>query len=198
MGIEIEFAAGQTPLDDDEIEGLLISSIAVRSQLDEFEQQNIEHAMEWTLRKKFSAAEIFTEEFVRLLHRKMYNEVWKWAGEFRQTEKNIGVDPFRIGIQLRQLNEDALFWISNRTYVPDEIAIRYKHRLVSIHCFANGNGRHSRLMADVIADKIFELPVFSWGKLKHVKTGEARNAYLKSLKDADNNDFNKLIEFARS
>jgi Fic-DOC domain mobile mystery protein B len=106
---------------------------------------------------------ILSEKFVRELHWRMFNVVWAWAGDFRLSEKNLGIKYHLIGIALKQLNDDCLFWIKNRTYSEDEIAIRYKHRIVNIHCFANGNGRHSRLMADVIHKHIFNLDVFHWG-----------------------------------
>jgi hypothetical protein len=107
-------------LDEDEKEGLLLKSIATKGELDEFEQQNIEEAMLWTLKRKFSAGEIFSEEFVRRLHQRMYGDVWRWAGEFRRTNKNIGVDKYIIGIELRQLLDDALYWWANKTFEPDE------------------------------------------------------------------------------
>src|SRR5690242_20520480 len=98
MGLELQYEEGQTPLDDDEKEGLLIKSITTRGELDEQEQLNIEAAVEWTLKKKFSAADTFTEEFVNELHEKMYGKVWRWAGEFRKSNKNIGVDKFQIPV----------------------------------------------------------------------------------------------------
>lgn len=197
MGLEIEYIDGQTPLDEDEKEGLRISTISTRGELDEFEQQNIEKAIEWTLKRKFKREEILTEKFVRNLHHRMYRDLWKWAGEFRRTEKNIGVDPNQIGVRLKQLNDDCLHWIDDRTYPEDEIAIRFKYELVKIHCFANGNGRHSRLMADVIINHVFGKPVFSWGRSNLNSQGEERSNYLRALKEADKNNIQPLIEFAK-
>lgn len=197
MGLEIEYTDGQTPLDEDEKEGLLIQTISTRGELDEFEQQNIEKAVEWTLKNKFRKEEIFTEQFVRKLHQKMYGDVWKWASEFRRTEKSIGVDPNYIGVRLKQLNDDCMHWIDNRTYPEDEIAIRFKYELVKIHCFANGNGRHSRLMADIIINHVFGKPVFGWGR-SHLKSqGDERNNYLQALREADKNNIQPLMEFAK-
>jgi Fic-DOC domain mobile mystery protein B len=200
---EFNYIDGQTPLDEDEREGLLIPTISTRSDLDEFEQQNIERAMEWTMGNFFSREQIFTEIFVRNLHRRMYGEVWKWAGEFRRTEKSIGIDPTQIGQSLKQLNDNCLFWIDNKVYADDEIAIRYKHELVKIHCFANGNGRHSRLMADIIINHIFGKPVFTWGRSIPIAIGtknksESRNIYLQSLRQADDNNILPLLLFAKS
>ncbi|MEX0813538.1 MAG: mobile mystery protein B [Chitinophagales bacterium] len=119
-------------------------------------------------------------------------------GNFRKSNKNLGVDKHLIPTQLHTLCNDGLFWIENKTYLPDEMAIRFKHRIVSIHCFPNGNGRHSRLMADIIIEKIFGQEIFSCGAVEFSKTNEARQAYLHAVKTADNGDFQPLLKFARS
>ncbi len=197
MGLELKYEEGQTALDEEEKEGLLISSITTREELDEFEQQNIEKAIEWTLGRKFKQEKIITEEFVCELHYKMFSDVWKWAGDFRHTNKNLGGDWKQIGIRLKQLNDDCLFWIQKEVYSGEDIAIRYKHQIVSIHCFSNGNGRHSRLIADIIVNHIFKKPIFSWGGSSINKKGEARSKYLKAVKEADNGNMKLLLEFAR-
>jgi Fic-DOC domain mobile mystery protein B len=198
MGLDIDYIDGQTPLDEDEMEGLLIPSIATRAELDEFEQQNIEQAMQWTLGRSLKPGVIFTEDFIRTVHKRMYGDVWAWAGSFRKTNKNIGVDKWQIPIELKTLSDDAKYWYENNTFPPDEMALRFKHRLVSIHCFPNGNGRHSRLMADIIIDKIYRQPLFSWGTLKDTNEGDARKSYLKAVKTADQGDYSLLLAFARS
>jgi Fic-DOC domain mobile mystery protein B len=198
MGLDIDYIDGQTPLDEDEMEGLLIPSIATRAELDEFEQQNIEQAMQWTLGRSLKPGVIFTEDFIRMVHKRMYGDVWAWAGSFRKTNKNIGVDKWQIPIELKTLSDDAKYWYENNTFPPDEMALRFKHRLVSIHCFPNGNGRHSRLMADIIIDKIYGQPLFSWGTLKDTNEGDARKSYLKAVKTADQGDYSLLLAFARS
>ena len=198
MGLDIDYIDGQTPLDEDEMEGLLIPSIATRAELDEFEQQNIEQAMQWTLGRSLKPGVIFTEDFSRTVHKRMYGDVWAWAGSFRKTNKNIGVDKWQIPIELKTLSDDAKYWYENNTFPPDEMALRFKHRLVSIHCFPNGNGRHSRLMADIIIDKIYGQPLFSWGTLKDTNEGDARKSYLKAVKTADQGDYSLLLAFARS
>lgn len=120
-------------MDEDEKEGLLIPDIATRGELDEFEQQNIENAIQWTMSRSFKAESVFKEDFIRLLHKKMYGDVWSWAGEFRKTNKNIGTQLWQISTELKYLVDDAKFWHENNTYSPDEMAIRFKHRLVEIH-----------------------------------------------------------------
>ena len=198
MGLNLDYSNNQTPLEEDEKEGLLIKSITNRSELDEFEQQNIEKAMLWLRSKKITAERILSEKFVQDLHRHMYAGVWKWAGEFRKTDKNIGIDKHHIAVTLKQLLDDCLYWISHHSYSGEEIAVRLKHRMVQIHCFANGNGRHSRLIADVMMEKVFHLPLFSWGAANLVKHGDLRTAYIQALKKADAGDYKELIAFARS
>lgn len=198
MGLELDYKDGETPLDDDEKEGLLIKTIATRGELDEFEQQNIEQAVLWSLNRSFKPEAVFTEEFIQGLHKRMYGDVWAWAGDFRQTNKNIDVDKWQISVELKYLLDDTKFWYANNTYNPGELTIRFKHRLVSIHCFPNGNGRHSRLMADIIIEKIFKQPVYSWGATSLVKEGNTRAAYLSAIKAADQGDIEPLIKFTKS
>jgi Fic-DOC domain mobile mystery protein B len=198
MGLDFHCQAGQTPLNKDEVNGLKIKSITTQSELDELEQLNIEKAIEWTIRTKLNSERILTEKFVKDLHKKMYGDVWKWAGEFRKSDKNIGVQWSQISVKLKDVLDDTRYWIENNTYEPDEIAIRFKHRIVSIHCFPNGNGRHSRLLADIIMEKIFRGEIFSWHKSNMVKADEVRKKYIDALRQADNKDIKPLIDFAKS
>ncbi|MBI5215473.1 MAG: mobile mystery protein B [Ignavibacteriae bacterium] len=197
MGLDLFDIEGQTPIDEDEKEELLIKTISTRAELDEFEQLNVEKAIEWSLRKKFSVKKILTEEFVKELHRRMFDDVWMWAGQFRTSNKNIGVDKFLIGVELKKLLEDCRFWITNTVFHGDEIAVRFSHRIVRIHPFANGNGRHSRLIADILVSHGLGQQHFSWGSRSLDKQGEARKKYLQALKEADDNDYRLLIQFAR-
>jgi Fic-DOC domain mobile mystery protein B len=198
MGLEQHHFPGQTPLDAGEITGLKISSIATRHELDEFEQKNIEEAIQWTFQRGFLADRVFTEAFVCDVHARMFSNVWTWAGTFRKTNKNLGVDHWRIATDLRQLLEDALYWYENGSFPAEEAALRLKHRMVSIHCFPNGNGRHSRLMADIVIQKIYNRSVFTWGSTGLTNPGGARTSYLQALKAADQGDYQPLLEFARS
>lgn len=198
MGLDFNSLHGQTLLDEDEKEGLLIPSISTRGELDEFEHKNIIRAMLWSTQRSFKYDQIFSEYFIKELHKRMFGEVWNWSGMFRKTNKNLGVDKWQISTEVRNLFDDVIFWHENKTFGPDERAIRFKHRLVSIHCFPNGNGRHSRLMADIIVNKIYSLPVFSWGAKDLIKKGTARTIYLEALRTADKGDITALITFARS
>jgi Fic-DOC domain mobile mystery protein B len=198
MGLDLYYTEGQTPLDEDEKEGLLIPTIATRGELDEFEQQNIEQAILWTLNRSFKADTVLTEDFIKAVHKRMYGNVWAWAGKFRKTNKNLGVDKWQIPTELRLLLDDVKFWYVNNTYSPVECSLRFKHRLVSIHCFANGNGRHSRLIADILIEKIYKQVHFSWGTDNLVQKGDPRTNYLNALRAADKGDIQPLINFARS
>ncbi|MFH0736719.1 MAG: mobile mystery protein B [bacterium] len=198
MGLDFEYEDGQTPLDEEEKEGLLIKTITTRIELDEFEQLGVEKANEWILGRNMDVNKIITEDFIKELHKKMFGDVWQWAGEFRKSNKNIGVDKFTIAVELKKLLEDCNFWISNQTFNEDEIAIRLSHRIVLIHPFANGNGRHSRLIADVLINKGFGKPYFTWGSRNLVKQSKVRSKYLKVLRKADKLNYIPLIEFARS
>lgn len=198
MGLEFEYEDGQTPLSEEEKEGLLIKTITTHGELDEYEQLNIEKAIQWLMRQKLKKETILTEEFIKALHKRMLGEVWSWAGEFRRSEKNIGVPWIRIGMDVKVLVDDTLYWIENNTYAPDEIAIRFKHRLVNIHCFPNGNGRHSRIMADSIIEYIFEAPIFSWNHSNMVKADETRKSYINAIREADKGNIEPLMIFARN
>lgn len=198
MGLNLVYIEGQTPLDEEEKEGLLITTISTREELDEFEQYNIEKAIQWIYSRKLKKEQLLSEKFIKELHKKMYSDVWRWAGKFRTSEKNLGVASYKIATELKILMDDCLFWIENNTFEPVEIAVRFKHKLVSIHCFSNGNGRHSRLMADLIMEKIFGKPILGWGRNNLVQQNNTRDFYIKAVKLADKNEFQTLIEFAQS
>ena len=198
MGLELNYINGQTPIDEEEKEGLLILTISTRSELDEFEQLNIDEAREWTLKRKFKLENILTEKFIKDLHKRMYAEVWKWAGSFRKTNKNLGVDKFQIEIELRKLLDDTKYWIENKSFSEDEVAVRFSHRIVQIHIFPNGNGRHSRLIGDILVNHVFGKPVFSWGSTNLSNAGTTRTQYISALKVADEGSYKSLLDFVRS
>lgn len=189
------YPSGATPLEPDEREGLKIRHVATREELNRFEQDNIHEALQWLDGRRKS--EILSEKFIKTLHRKMFGKVWRWAGTFRKSGKNIGVDWVQISVQLRVLLQDVQFWIDNKTYPPDEIAVRFHHRLVWIHLFPNGNGRHARLMTDVLLESILKEKPFTWN-VKNIDADDTvRNLYLNALRAADNGDYSPLLEFVR-
>ncbi len=185
---------GGTELTEEEREGLIPSYITLRSELNEAEQANILEAEEWAFARK---RDLLKEEFLNNLHKRMYGNVWRWAGRYRTSGKNIGIDAYRIPTELRQLLDDCRYWIENGTYEPDEIAVRFHHRIVSIHCYPNGNGRHARLAADLLLRSIGQ-ERFSWGGENLVDVGETRERYVAALQAADEHDIGPLLEFVRS
>jgi Fic-DOC domain mobile mystery protein B len=127
----------------------------------------------------------------------MFDRVWRWAGKYRTTERNLGVKPFEIEPALRQALDDARYWIEHKSFPPDEIAVRFHHRLVSVHPFPNGNGRWSRLAADVLITQLGGAR-FTWGGANLQAAGDARKRYIEALHAADKHDLEPLIGFARS
>jgi len=192
----IEYEKDATPLEPDEIKGLKLSHITSRGQLDFWEAQNISQAQIWArgLRHK----DFFTPQFLCTVHKKMFADIWVWAGKYRKTEKNLGVLPHLIETEVYALCEEANGWLPYNAYGPDEFAARFHHRLVAIRPFSNGNGRHSRVVADLILEKIFGKPPFSWGGKNLVEATKTRQAYIQSLKDADDHDYSRLLSFVRS
>lgn len=187
-----------TPLTPAERKGMRQAWITHRRDLNEAEQENIVQGAAWARRQRgLTPAGILEDSFGRTLHRRMLGEVWDWAGTYRQTDRNIGVPPFRIGPDLAILFDDVSYWVEHETYPPDEIAIRFHHRLVSIHPFPNGNGRHARLMADLLIEKLGGAP-FSWGGGSLADVGELRARYVAALRSADDHDIGPLLAFARS
>ena len=183
-----------TPLDNEEREGLLLSYITTRAELNEAELACILKAEEWAFSRK---REVLDQKFLDTLHKKMLGEVWSWAGEIRKTEKNIGIDAYQIRTEIKKLIDDCSFWIDNETYDYDEIATRFHHRLVYIHPYANGNGRHSRLAADLLLVSMGQ-ERFSWGRKNLVSVSETRSSYIAALRSADEHDYKYLLEFVRT
>lgn len=193
----LDVGEGSTPLTPEELSDL-IPNLAAREELNEWERENILRARRWALRRRnFKRSDPISDEYIRKLHDKMFDQTWKWAGCYRKTEKTIGVPVQQMREMLVTLLDDARYWIKNETYPADEIAVRFHHRLVLIYLFPNGNGRHARLIADVVTVKLGR-PVFAWGGLSLIKPGEAREKYLQALRTADAGEFVPLIEFARS
>ena len=186
---------GATPLDPDESEGMVPTHVTTREELNRLEQENIVDAMQWleTARPR----DILSEAFLRKLHQRMFGRVWEWAGRFRASDKNIGVPRERIGVELRNLCEDTKAQIEHASYPADEIACRFHHRLVWIHPYPNGNGRHARLITDLLLKKILQRPPFTWGGMRGIPEGDIRAAYLDALRAADRGDFSRLAEFVR-
>ncbi|MDP3740243.1 MAG: mobile mystery protein B [Hyphomonadaceae bacterium] len=183
-----------TLLTREERADLIPAYITLKQELNEAEQIGIADADRWAFQRR---RDVLSESLLLDLHRRMFGAVWRWAGKFRQSPRNIGVDYWTISIELRQLLDDVRAWIADNVYPPDEIAIRFHHRLVLIHPFPNGNGRHARLAADLLVTLLGN-ERFTWGRSNLASAGEARKQYVAALRLADQHDIGPLLAFARS
>jgi Fic-DOC domain mobile mystery protein B len=193
------FAAGEgnTRLSPEEQAGL-IPNLGTKDELNEWERANILVAYDWALsRRNLRRQNPLTEPYLRDLHTRMFDQTWKWAGVYRTTEKNIGMPHHQIREALSVLLGDTRYWLEHLTFTPDEIAVRFHHRLVSIHPFVNGNGRHARLMADALAIMQGN-PLFTWGGAEIAPEGDFRRRYIDALRAADKHNLAPLLLFARS
>ena len=194
--MNFEYPDGATPIDLDEAQGLLLPHISTRGELDRWEQDNISEAEAAVFRRR--QRDVLTEKYARTLHKKMFGSVWRWAGKFRRSQKNIGIEWIQIPVALRQLFDEVNGWLEYDTFSPDEIAARFHHRLVAIHAFPNGNGRHARLMADIVLVYLLGQKRFSWGQENLTNAGECRRHYIEALRAADRHDYGPLLAFVRS
>ena len=196
MALDLDEQDGQTPLDPNEKAGLIPRHIDTKGALNDWEQENILQATKWLRRAK--VPDVLSESFCRELHRRMFNKTWKWAGTFRMSDKNIGCDWTLLAAKLNQLLGNAKYWVENETFPPDELAARFHHALVWMHPFPDGNGRHSRMMADALLKQLGQ-KAFSWGGGGNlVSANEVRARYLAGLRAADKNEFTDLLAFVRS
>ena len=181
-----------------ERDGLKQSWITTRNDLNEAEQENIlKGAASARRARSRKPLDLLRDDFSLILHKRMFGDVWTWAGTYRRTKRNIGIDPMRIAAEVPMLFDDLRFWVDHQTFPADEIAVRLHHRLVAVHQFPNGNGRHARLMADLLIERLGGKS-FSWGGGSLADVGQLRAAYVKALRIADDHDIRPLLAFARS
>lgn len=190
--MKLEHAPGATPIDADEAAGLIPSHLTLQRELNEFEEANILLATEWLFARR--RGDPLDGRFIREVHRRMFGQTWRWAGKFRLTDKNIGAPWDQISTRLRQLVGDVRAQIEHRAFPIDEIAARFHHRLVAIHAFPNGNGRHARMMADLLLMDL-DGRRFEWGRHSLVPAGELRSRYIAALRSADEGDYRSLLGF---
>ncbi len=195
--IEHNTVWGATKLDADEAQGLIPVHITTQADLNTWEQENILSAENWLSRQKLNIHGLLTQAFLQKLHRLMFKQTWRWAGQFRKTDKNIGVDWRTIAIELKLLFDDVLFQAEHKSYSVDEIAVRFHHRLVWIHPFVNGNGRHGRIMTDQLLITLNNSR-FSWGAAQLYQPCSVRQQYIYALRGADKKDYTELLAFVRS
>jgi Fic-DOC domain mobile mystery protein B len=192
---------GQTPVDADDAQHLTADYawIATREELNDAEASNIADAVLWLIDQDVTADDILQYTFLRELHQQMFGQIWSWAGKPRQRDTTIGITPARIPEELHMLLGDVRYWIEQQTYNAVEVCVRFHHRLVFIHPFVNGNGRHARLIASVLAEALDLAPdVLSWGARSGVPADTARRTYLEALRSADAGDYAPLLASAVS
>lgn len=194
MIVNLKYPPGATPLDPNELNGLKHKHITTQAELDELEQANIQSGLIWLGRQR---ADVLTDSFAVDLHKQLFGDVWEWAGSFRKTGKNVDfVDAVQIPIELRTLMDDARYWADHKTYSPIEAAVRLHHRLTQIHPFPNGNGRHSRIIADAMLERVYGAQAIDWaGGYDLQKINDRRDAYIAALKAADQGDIDQLMKF---
>jgi len=187
---------GATPLSEDERDGLRLPWVATRDDLNAEEAANIAKAVSARRWRSRSTEQLLDDRALRDLHLAMFGDVWRWAGKYRSTEKNIGSDPDHIAVRVRDLCADATYWFRADDAL-DEAGCRFHHRLVSIHPFANGNGRHARVATDLLMVSVGAAP-FTWGRSTLVRASDTRQAYIASLRSADGGDLEPLMRFVRT
>jgi Fic-DOC domain mobile mystery protein B len=190
--MKLEHPPGATPIDSDEAAGLIPSHLTLQRELNEFEEANILLATERLFARR--RGDPLDERFIREVHRRMFGQTWRWAGKFRMTDKNIGASWDQISTRLRQLVGDVRAQIEHRAFPIDEIAARFHHRLVAVHAFPNGNGRHARMMADLLLMDL-DGRRFEWGRDSLVPAGDLRSRYIAALRCADEGDYRPLLRF---
>jgi len=194
--MKFNYPYGATPVNEDEAADLIPTHIYLQEELNEYEQANILIASKKYFSKSYKYSDILTFNFLLEVHKDMFDETWKWAGKTRKTIKNIGVEVSQIFDQTKNLSDDVKYWIENKTYPNDEIGARFHHRLVKIHLFPNGNGRHARLITDILMKSLGE-SIFTWGNIDLYHEGKIRSKYIAALIEADNNNYKPLIGFVR-
>lgn len=193
--------SGATPLTDEERRGLRLP-VLTRAELNQVEAENISRAMTWLFLsgRRLRPASVIREAWLAGLHRRMYDQVWTWAGKYRTADRNLGVPYWQVRMDMRTLETDAQSWLADTSpsrFGLDECAVRFGYRLVVIHPFPNGNGRWARLASDALVAALGGRR-FTWGGASLAEPSQVRRAYIAALQTADRTgDFEPLMAFAR-
>lgn len=198
MALTDPHALGATPLTPEDLEGLKLPA-TTHGELNELEAANIRQGQEWALRARSTRIpDMLSDQYVQRLHKEMYGEVWAWAGQYRHSDTNTGVTHTTIWPEMRTVYDDARYWIEHQTFAPDELVIRLHHRLVKVHPFPNGNGRHARMMADLVLLRHFKAARLPWGGNTLGNSDPRRKEYISAMQAADANDYGPLLKIGRS
>jgi len=189
---------GATPLSPDDLVGLKLPHIQTRAQLNEVEAANILQGQMWVSGlKSLTLDVIFSRDFIIALHHNLLGDVWAWAGTFRVRELNIGVDPKNIAVDLHNFLEDAKCWVEFNHFSDLELSARIQHKLVQIHPFPNGNGRHSRIFTDIVRICLLKKNPLRWANVKLEDISQERTAYITGLRKADGGDISELVQYLK-
>lgn len=186
---------GQTPIDPDEAKGLLLA-VHTQEALNRAEEENILRARIWADRSRLVRGDLLSDTTLRRIHKEMFGGVWRWAGIYRLSDKNIGVSWQQIPVLMRQLSENFALRVSRPSEDRDRLCVEFHYQIVNIHPFVNGNGRHARFCADRLVENLGGRS-FTWGRDDLREKGAARQNYLAALRAADSGDFGPLFRFAR-
>jgi Fic-DOC domain mobile mystery protein B len=192
-------APGATAYTEEDLEGFVPDFEPTHEEINALEARNILDGQQWALRSSLSRVPgMLSDEYAKRLHKRMYGEVWRWAGQQRQRVTNIGVQPYQIPVEVRMLFDNVRYWIEQKTFPADELAIRLHHRLIFIHPFRNGNGRHGRMMADILLVRHFRAPRLPWGGELLGRDDPRREEYIAAMRAADKGQYHALLRFCRS
>lgn len=189
------YPEGATPFNQDDAANLIPNHITTQAQLNEWEQANILEAERWLFSRK--PRHLLSLEGAKLLHQKMFSKTWRWAGRFRSYNTNIGVAHYLVAQEVKALCDTVRYWIENQVFEREELCVRCHHQLVLIHPFPNGNGRHARLLSDLLSVQLGGQRL-SWGRKSLIDQSETRTDYIKALRKADNGYYDQLLAFALS
>ena len=180
----------------DDISGLILdtSKQYTLKEIYKFEANNTRKAtLKYLLDKPTKKIAPFTYEWFLQLHVEMFGDLWDWAGKVRTVELSIGIKAYMVAMELKKLVDDLEYWDKNKTFDIVEIASKLHHRAVQIHPFKNGNGRGSRMLANIYL-KQNELEPTKWNEDLLSKDNLHRDDYISALKLADNGDYSVLIK----
>ena len=186
---------GATDLTPDELQGLKVPGITTHGELNEIEAVNIEQGLIW-LERRPATFELLTGEAGKEVHRRLFGDVWNWAGQYRLTDKNIGVQVWQISTEIQYAMDDTKMWVEREIYPHPELLARFHHRIVKIHPFPNGNGRWSRIMTDELLRRVDGERYLDWSSAGSLQSDNAhRSKYIDALRAADQFDFDPIMHF---
>ena len=157
----LEPGYGETPIPGDELAALVphvIDTLAApitRADIYDLESAVLQDVTETQLAAALDGSltldDLLNDYFLRDLHTQLYGDIWMWAGRWRQYEVNIGVAPEHIAVELRSaMGNIGYRWERAADWTPRELGVAVHAEAVRVHPFTDGNGRTTRLLADLV------------------------------------------------